>query len=338
MTSISTLSQQIGLVNRMKSIQVEMAKYQTQITTGVKHQTFKDYGTSAMSILRYRNDLINLDGFKKNIDIAQTQIKQMDTALNEVIAQVGNVLYAIDIELAKGEGYDVEGIKAISKTALQLIEANMNVKIGDRYLLAGTDVSNAPYKSSAMLQATMQTQMNNWMDGTSSTQDLLNNIKGLNTSQLGYNNTLQDAGRVTARVDESFEVDYTVRADGQGFKDIVASLNALAALQKPEQGVDVPSNDAFHDVINTLYRSLQGAVELVRKDVVKIASAAETMNSIQINHTNDQQNLRKIMENTEASNDTEAGTMFLKLQSQLEASYRVTSMMSQLSLTNYISF
>lgn len=338
MTGVSTLGQQLTLISRIKTIQSDMAKYQQQITTGVKHQSFKDYGTAALTIQRYRADLVNLDGYMKNISIVQTKIRQMETAMSETMAQADNVLYAIDIELAKGQGFNMESISDIANTALQLVEANMNVREGDRYLFAGTDVSNIPYEGGAILASNLQGKVQDWLDGTISTNDFVNQINALSDSELGYSPTLQNAGKVVARASDTFEVDYTVKADDTAFRKIMIAMNVLSQLQKPNPDIDMATNDQFHSVVNDMYQMMQDGIVDMRKNMVKIAAASETLNTVNINHKNDQQSLRQLMEETEAADDSEAGILFLNMQSQLEASYRVTAMVSQLSLTKYLSF
>ena len=115
--NISTLASQTSLIDRVKQVQVQMSEYQQQITTGVKHQTFKDYGADGLRIQRYRADLASIDGYTYNIDSAQVNIDQMNSAISENIDQAGNILQAISVQLARGSDFDVEGIKSATRTA-----------------------------------------------------------------------------------------------------------------------------------------------------------------------------------------------------------------------------
>jgi len=217
------------------------------------------------------------------------------------------------------------------------VQTNMNAKIGDRYLFAGTDVSNQPYTGASTATSNMQARVSDWLDGTTSTDDFLAGIKGMTDGQLGYSSTLSSAKNVYARADENFEVDYTVLANDDGFKTIVAGLNAIANLQQPVEGTDAPTKEQFHDTLDNLYKFVQAGVESLRNSSAKIASAAQSLDTVGNNHLNDKQNLSQILEKTEASDTTDAVVHFQALQSQLEASYRVTSILSQLSLARFLS-
>ncbi|HEY8964689.1 MAG TPA: hypothetical protein VIN59_09535 [Alphaproteobacteria bacterium] len=334
--NVSTLGQQINLISRVKSIQAQMSTYQQQISTGLKYQTFKDYGADSMRIQRYRSDLVDIEGFVYNIDIAQVNIEQMDTALNETIEQAGNVLSAINIQLAKGSEFDIETIKQVAATALQLVEANMNAKIGDRYLFTGTDVSNKPYVSPGVVTTNVQTRLEDWLDGTVNTSTFLNNVKTMTDNQLGYSGTLGSAKNIYARADVTFDVDYTVLANNDGFKNIVAGLNVLANMEMPVEGTDVPTKDDFHTALNDIYKFVQDGVQNLRNSQAKTASAAGALQTMRDNHLNDRQTLQKILENTESADVTDAAVKFQALQGQLEASYRVTAILSQLSLSRFL--
>lgn len=335
--NISTLGQQISLVSRVKTIQGKMADYQSQISTGIKHQTFKEYGADSMRIQRYRADLVDIEGFLYNIDIAQINIEQMDAAMSETITQAGNVLSAINVQLAKGSDFDLATIKAVAKTALQLVEANMNTKVGDRYLFAGTDVSNKPYTSSSTATTNMQARVEDWLDGTTTVDAFLSGVKGMTDSQLGYSGTIGSAKNVYARADATFEVDYTVLANSDGYKKLVAGLNAIANMAEPVEGTDMATKDEFHDVLDKLYQFVQEGVQDLRGAQAKTASAAGSLQAVRDNHLNDRQTLQKTLEKTEAADVTDAAVKFQALQNQLEASYRVTAIISQLSLSRFLT-
>ena len=121
--NISTLGQQVGIISRVKDIQSQMSENQTQITTGVKHQTFAEYGADGLSIQRYRSSLLDIQNYLFNIDNASTNIQQMNAAMSENIEQAGNVLQAISVQLAQGSDFDVDAVKTAANTALQIVEA-----------------------------------------------------------------------------------------------------------------------------------------------------------------------------------------------------------------------
>lgn len=333
--SISTLSQQLNTISSIKGIQNKMFGFQQQISTGVKYQTFKEYGVDSQRIQEYRGDLIESQIYLDNIDLAQINIKQMNTGIEETIAQAGNVLSAISVQIEKGSEFDLETIKNAAATALQIVQANMNSRVGDRYLFAGTDVGNAPYNGANTATSNFQTHITDWLDGTTTTAGFEAAIEGMTESQLGYSTTVQTAKKVFARADDTFEVDYTVLATDDGFKKVLAGLNALANFDRPTTG-DVPTDDEFFDMLNVFYRKVQDGVNDLRDAAGTIASAAQTLQATKEGILDDRQNYQRLLEETEATDITDAVVRFQSLQTQLEASFRVTSILSELSLARLL--
>lgn len=335
-TSISTMGQQMGVISRIKQMQENMSNYQQQISTGVKYQDFKGYGIDSLRIQRYRADLASITSYTYNIDTAQSSIQQMTSAVSESMEQAGNVLDAISVQMEKGSEFDLEAVKNAAATALQIIESNMNTRVGDRYLFSGSDVGNKPYSGSASATSNIQARISDWLDGTTTTQDMIDGINGMTDSQSGYSTTLQSAKSIYARADDAFEVDYTVLANSDGFKNVVNALRALSNLEIPTEGADVPPSDDFYTVLNAMYQKLQTGVDGMRADSGKLASSAQVLESIKQNHLTDRQNLQRTLENTEAADTTDAVIRFQTLQTQLAASYQVTAILSQLSLARVL--
>jgi flagellar hook-associated protein 3 FlgL len=335
MSNISTLGQQINLVSRMKDIQSQMTIYQQQVTTGVKFHDFKQYGADALKIQRYRTDLDALQGYGYNIDAAQVNIQQMDGAIQENLTQAQNILKAIGVQMARGSDFDLESIQGAAKTALEIVEANMNTKVGDRYIFAGSDVTNKPYPGSAAADNNIEARVTDWLDGTVDTDTFLAGINGMSDSEIGYSTTLQSAKNIYARADDHFEIDYTVKANSEGFKAVINNLRAITKLKFPDT-TDVATKDNFYDTLNGLYANVQNGINGLRNDSSTLGIAAQALDTVKQNHLDDTQNMQRLLENTEGADTTDAIVKFQTLQTQLQASYQVTSLLSQLSLTRFL--
>ena len=334
--NITNLGQQIAIIAGMKDMQGRMSTLQEQISTGVKHQRYSEYGTDALRILNYRSDLQSKTAFSYNIDVGQINIQQMNTAVDESIKQATNVLDTITQQLTKGDEFDLESIRGAANTALQIVQANMNAQVGDRYLFAGSDVANAPYNGANTATANFQTQINNWLDGTTADTDtFLSNITSMTASQLGFSLSVQSSKNISIRADEKLEIDYTVKATDSGFQKLVAGLNVLANLKQPAEG-DIPTTDNFYDAVTSIYQSIKGSISDLRNSETVLASAASVLDTTLTQHQNDQNSIQKTMDSVESTDVSAAIVTFQGLQSQLEASYQLTSILSQLSLARIL--
>lgn len=333
---VSTLALQIASIRQARTLQTKMAGYQEQVATGVKHQTFAGYGADASRIQEYRSGLTSVNTYLYNIEIAQAQIEQMDAALSETTKQAGNVLSAISIQLTQGSGFDLEAIKNAASTALQIVQANMNVQNGDKYLFAGTDVNNKPYDGAVTATSSVQSQISDWLDGTTTdTTAFLDGLDAMTDSQLGYSAGLQTSKDIFVRASDDLEVNYTVKANDSGYRKIITGLNALANLEKPATG-DIPTEDDFYTALNSLYQMVQSGVEDLRAASVTVSSASQVIDTLKQSHLNDKQNYQKTLEATEATDVTDSIVKFQTLQTQLESSYQITAILSQMSLARIL--
>jgi len=334
--NITNLGQQIAIIAGMKDMQGRMSTLQEQISTGVKHQRYSEYGTDALRILNYRSDLQSKTAFSDNINIGQINIKQMNTAVEESIKQATNVLESITKQLTKGNEFNLESIKGAANTALQVIQANLNAQVGERYLFAGSDVSNPPYNGSSTATANIQTEVKNWLDGTTTDTDaFISNVSNLTPSQLGFSLSVQSSKGVSIRADDNLEVDYTVKATDPGFQKLIAGLNVLANLNQPTTG-DIPTSDNFYDAVNRVYQLIKEGTSDLQNSETVLASAASVLDSTLTQHQNDQNSIQKTMDSVESTDVSAAIVTFQGLQSQLEASYQLTSILSQLSLARIL--
>jgi len=334
--SITNLGQQISIIAGMKDMQGRMATLQEQISTGVKHQRYSEYGNDALRILNYRSDLQSKTAFSYNIEVGQINIQQMTNSVEESIKQATNVLDTITQQLTKGDDFNVESIKAAANTALQIVQANMNSQVGDRYLFAGSDVSNPPYNAANTATTNIQAQINKWLDGTTpDTDTFLSNITSMTESQLGFSLSVQTSKNISIRADDNLEVDYTVKATDVGFQKLVAGLNVLANLKQPAAG-DIPTSDNFYDAVTSIYQSIKTGISDLRNSETVLASAASVLDTTLAQHQNDQNSLHKTMDSVESTDVSAAIVTFQGLQSQMEASYQLTSILSQLSLARIL--
>ncbi len=336
MTTVSTLGQQLGVIARMKEIQGQMNTYQEQVTSGVKHQTFAGYGVESLKIQRYRSGMKELEAYGYNIANAQMQIQQMDDAIEENTVQARNLLSAIGIQLSRGTEFDLATIKQTASTALQIIEANVNVEVGGRYLFSGSDVTNKPLNGTSGADNNLALKVTDWLDGTNDTDAFLASFDALSDAESGFSNTVQTAKNVYVRADDNYEVDYTVKANSPGMKKVLNGLRAISQMEFPDETTDVASKEDFYKVIDHLYSTIQDGVNALRADSAKLANATAVLSNIQTNHENDIQSMQTLMEQTETADPTDAIIKFQTLQTQLEASYNVTSIMSQLSLARFL--
>jgi len=140
----------------------------------------------------------------------------------------------------------------------------------------------------------------------------------------------------TALVDPSLSVGYGVRANEQGLRAVIQNVATLAAISitsTTPNGVDL--SQELNSRLTTGLNGRPGEQKLA--DVTTdMATAQISIDAAKNRHIQQNTTLQEFLTQIEGVNDTEVGAQILALQTRLQASMQVTSMMYQMSLVNYV--
>jgi flagellar hook-associated protein 3 FlgL len=140
----------------------------------------------------------------------------------------------------------------------------------------------------------------------------------------------------TARVDLSANVQYGVRANEQAIRAQVQTIAVFAAVSttlSPNSGLQVQALSA-RVAQNLAVHPGQQPLEDIQSD---LATAQITMKDAKSRQTQSQGMLQAIIDDAESVSRDQVASQILALQTDLQASYQTTAMLSQLSLTRYLS-
>ena len=373
-TNISTLGQALDQIARLKTQQGSLELLTTQITTGKKTQAFSGLGTDALLSKRARADIKSIDTYVDNIKNTNRRMNLMQNAIKELKKQAGNILNSLTVSIQQGDYPDFDTIQQTAGEVYNFIIDTMNIQDGDRYLFAGADSSVKPVNDTGLFNSFLgefvpdSTDITNpplvasgvigkWGDGTITTDEFIDAYHSVNETVMGYSTSLSNdaAGKVFARVDDNAEFDYTVLADTDGMKDILIALKVLSTMPPPEYAPgalndptatnlpeDTPpyppeeKQDNFFQVINDVANMLQGASKKLDQESFRLAQVQTHITYVQQAHTEDKNRLLSIVSDVEDVDITEAAAKINQLQVQLEASFRVTALVSDLSLAKFL--
>lgn len=359
MTNISTLGQALDQAERIKMTQLQLSVLQTQIATGRKTQLFEGLGTDVIASKRARESLTKLGNYMNNIDIADRRLKMMVAALNEVKQQAEAVLNAIEIQTQQGE-IEIEALGDLARNTANFMRDLINERDGDRYLFGGSETLDPPLSDTGTLDTYIVSQLNLWVGSTIDTDQLINSYRGrggtaMNDTLMGYSAPLASgtAKSVYVRVEDNAEIDYTVFANTQGLRDIMAGVNMLANLDQVVDEVtreaDDPlttttapgatqqeQNDNFFKFFNDLGAMMNQALDLVDNELYQLSQSQAQLSKIKQSHKLDQNILNETISQVENVDMNEVAVKLQSLEIQLEASYRVTASLSSLTLVNFL--
>lgn len=245
----------------------------------------------------------------------------------------------------------------------------LNTQEGDRYLLAGSDSLNKPFNDNGLLDSTISTLLTDWKNDVITTEDLISDLfdgtalngnpDAITDATIGFSNALSSdtAGDVFVRVDESAEIKYTTRANENSFRDMMVILAVMKNENLPpiidvyEDGVfpGVPDaqgapgataeeqQDNFYQLYNEMAKRVAGAIDELDQTRFALEGVRAQMDETKQSHVAQKELLRNTVSNVEDVDVNEVAVRITSLQTQLQASYSVTSLTQNLSLANFLS-
>lgn len=374
MANVSTLGAALDQISRLKVQQSQVDLLTTQIATGKRTQSFSGLGMDVLQSKRARADLGALETYIDNIKNGDRRIKMMMAGIKDIRDQAQTILSSFVSAVQQGDFPDFNAMKDLTGNVSKFVIDTMNLQDGDRYLFAGADSSTKPVTDTGLFESFMgeylpdETDLTNpplissgvvglWGDGTITTDEFIDSYRSANESVLGYSPTLvnNEAGRVFIRVDQNSEFDFTVLADTPAMKEILTVLKVFESLPPPQYAPgalndptattfaeDTPpfppeeKQDNFYQVINDLSNMMTHALDKLDDEAFRLSQVQAQITRVRTSHEEDINALRSIVSEVEDVDLTEAATKMNQLQITLEASFRVTALVSELSLARFL--
>ncbi len=334
MTSISTVGQQEYMQALLQRVRGDLFRTQEQVTTGKKAGDFAglgaDPGVRSMSM---RAQLSRLDSYTSIINRVEARAGVMDkaiTGINDAARDVRTTMLGLPrINVPP----PVEQVRTAAQKALETVVGRLNTTFEDRYIFSASDISNEPIDDVALLHNEAITQINAYTSGAATGAQVLANMNALTLGQMGYSAALSAGTTQDTRVmiDQSVEIDYTLRADEQGFQDILKGLALLANIQyEPGRPDDYWAiYDGAVDLLDRGTRAMDGKLG-------EMGSLRNQMEEIAITHEQSRLIIDKGISDVEDVDIAQAVTDVNNLQLQLEASYRALAQLQNFNLMNYL--
>ncbi len=373
MTGISNLGQALSRIENLKSQQITLDGFSTQIATGKKTQKFAGLGADVLKSQRARANFNELDQYTTNIKNADRRIELMTSSLQQIKAQANNLLNGITSAPQGGDYPDFETTKELANDVYDYILDLINTKDGDRYLFAGSDSSVKPIDDDGLFESFLGTFrlddddlttpleqsgfIGQWGAGTITTEEFINAYQNTNEKILGYSDALVSGttGQVRVRVDENSDFDYTLLANDEGLKELVIAIGVLKDLPPPQYApgaLNTPTGtntalqtppfppeekqDNFYAVINDLGATIAKAVDKLDREEYRLSLTQAQTQMIKEQYKYQSNALQSLISEAEDIDLNETIVKLQQVQTSLEASYSVTALISDLTLVNFL--
>lgn len=347
MTLVSTLAQSQDQISRLKNLQLQLGTLQTQISSGKKTQSFQGLGVDTTVSVRSRANFNKLDSYIQNIDMMDTRIKQMLQGVGGIQKQTKTVIDSLNGQIQAGD-IDVSTVKRLAANAYEFVTSTLNMKDGTAFIYAGSDASVQPFTDSGSLDSYLTDLNTQWSNGTLTinppnttiSQEYISRYRNIPQVTQGFSGGIKAAKPVYVRADDQVELNMTVMANDPSLQDIVSSLAALkdiGDLNNAPGATDQEKKDNFYAVFNDITKRLTAATAKLDNQGSDLAEVQAQMAIIRQDHVTEKATLLDTIASVEDVDLTEASVKVQALGTQLQASYQVTALVNQLSLSNFLN-
>lgn len=333
--NVSLLAQTTSQSARLTELRATLDDLQRQATTQKKHDTFSGYGTDSLNLQLLYTTQTMTQGYLDNITTATSRMSTMSNGM----AQISKLANELVSAIGTGDITDMTPINQLAQQNLQFVEDILNQQSEGHYLFAGSDTTSQPFVDHNTLNANFVSQINIWLANAAPNADatLTNATDAFTSPQLGLNAGLAASGALTIQIDKTMDLDYTVKADQSCFKDIINSLAFLANLKLPDPAAgDVATAAQFQNVLSHISSVLSTGIQGTNDENHLLAGKFNIAKSAQENHDSVTAILQSQLDKLENVDPSTAIISLQALQTQLTASYQVTKIVSQMSLTNFM--
>lgn len=339
-STVGILSQNLSLINNNR---VQLDRLNTSLATGERFQALKFYGTDASRIVDFRKDIEARESYLRSIDITESTVSSYDTILEQMVNVTADALAAADPLSTQGVNFETDTTVLANNFMLEA-EANLNIKLGDRFIFGGSNFTTAPVIDlrTLSLYTTNDLTSNGAPDNVIETGDQVpehvidqggaNTIESYHTAFAGtgtLNTAAYDDIRVT--INDNQPVTYNLNATESAFQNVVEGLLRLKSAG--QAGLTEDQRDEF-------LGDARNALDTARTELRQLQSRNGTV-------LNELQRTREIhqgfitisttaVEDLTVTDTADVAVRISALQNQLQASFTTIATQSQLSLVNFL--
>jgi flagellar hook-associated protein 3 FlgL len=285
------------LTGYIQGTQGRMREAQVAIATGKRAQTYSEIGSETGILLQAREGQKRADAFAMRNTTTVERLQMMDGALGNIV-DVADRMRTLLIQRTDASIGNSLPLGTEIDSMLQEIASQLNVRLGDRYLFAGSRTDTAPVALPAAINGPADLDPNLVYQG--------------------------DDIRLSARAAENVEVTYGVLAT-----DVFEIMNVLAAAKEAHVADDTAGLLAASDALGDAFSNLVDLRSEVGAKTARIETITDT-------HRANSAYLSETVSRIEDTDLPAAIAQMAKDQTAIEAAYLTISRINSLSLADYL--
>jgi flagellin-like hook-associated protein FlgL len=342
MTVLSTLGQNELLVRQFSSLQGQIQTIQTQVATNQKTQVYGDLGSQTSLDISLHNQATQIDDYTKSINQLQVRAGIIDTSLSiihDTTVSVQNLAF-------NSPQVSANRVNLVSQaqSAIDQINQRLQSQVDGRNLFSGTQTQSQTMVPQSTLLPTVRAAVSAAITANAALMppgNVATAVQNAVATVFATTSNFYTGGPPTppTQIGPSLSVDMSITGGDPAFQTILQGLYTIASLPQPVSPPVVPPNlsQADFDAIaansgTVISQGLSSLETLTEKNGNN--EAVMTQESTQ--HAATLTVLQTQINNIENVDLAGASTQLTQLQTQLNASYKITASLSSLSLVNFL--
>ena len=342
------------LIANSTSVHQQLDTLTEQASTGLVSQTYAGLGGEASVSLNLNPQLTALQTYQNDIGQATGSMAVTQTAMTQ-IQQIASTFVA-DIPNLNGlDSSEVDSVAAQANAALQEVAGLLDTQDGSRYVFGGQDSANPPVPSpNVILSSGFYTQINAAVSGLSANGATATTAATLAIASSNATGTSpfsaymsQPASGISAPVVQTGEggtvqtgllasansvaVSSGTSTTGSYMRDLMRALATLGSLSSSQI-----NDTGFAALVQDTGTSLTGVVSTMATDVGVLGNTQSTLTATQTQLSDTATALTGQLSSVQDVNMAQTISSLTSMQTQLQASYRLISGDTSLSLVNFL--
>ncbi len=327
MTVINSVTQNALVRARVSNVATDMGDLQRQLSTGLKAERFGEHGLSvSRSILSLRGEAIRIDQYQRSIDILNIRASRVDQSLMKIrddTLEVRDTGLLFSTDQVRPDQIQDEARGVFYSAVDQL-----NVQIAGHHVFAGENAGVTPVR----LASDMQTDVEAAMAAAVPPDDPAAVFTAVRDYFDDRTNWYQGGDRPDGiAIADNREIQQVTTAADQGIADTLASL-ATIAFADDTVFTDEDYRQLMEDatvVLATSTEDLNGLIARNGSHLSQLESHKESHDRVRLIGETELNALEQV-------DIYEAITRLSQLRVQLEATFRVTGQLQDLTLANFM--
>jgi flagellar hook-associated protein 3 FlgL len=303
-----------------------------QLNTGKKATSLDGYGSSASTILNLTDTVNETQSFIANSTQVNTVLTAYDTTLNEVSSDASQLNQALS-QVSPSNPSSITTLQALIKGLQADVGATLNTQVGDRFLYSGTRFNTQPVVDLTQLAPpatpvafTPVVPNTTALAAPPAAPGTFNSpLPTYDTQSPATDPFNQAYATQTATISPTESVSYGITSNDPSFQALVYALQEAQA----GAGATGATQQQFFANANSALQTAISGIQNLQQQNDNVEVTIKSQQTVQ-NQTID--NLQNQLGNLQDVDSATVATELTSLENQLQASFKVTSSILNLSI------